>query len=150
MSEVWRWERRTGEDLEAEVQGFVRMPVQEDTGWRWEGEQLDKRDRVQPLEGHTRLMFLNVRRFKAGVEGWLLRDSIWDFAEEWDVDWVGLSDHWLKAAPGKLGKWDTAGFVGRGGVAKYRVSGVQAGAAKGYRGGGWGGKNMGWTFAQGH
>jgi hypothetical protein len=93
-------------------------------------------------------MFHNIRRFKAGIEGWVLRDDLWDFADDWDIDWVGLADHCLEAPPGAAGKWDRSG-VGITREARYRSSGVQAAAARGFKDQGWGGGCMSWAFQQG-
>ena len=138
---VWEWETDTGEALGLRCFTAPTRPVMQ-----WDGDEL----LPSPPGGaaSTRLMFFNIRRFKSGVEGWLLRDGIWDFASEWDVDWVGLSDHWLEAPPGKAGKWDRTG-VGICREARYRASGVQAAAARGYQDKGWGGDGMSWAFQQG-
>ena len=137
---VWQWETDTGEALGLRCHAAPTRPMM-----LWDG------DELSPLPADTgisRLMFLNIRHFKAGVDGWLLRDGIWDFASEWNIDWVGLSDHWLEAPPGPAGKWDRSG-VGVTRETRYRTSGVQAAAARGYRDEGWGGDGMSWAFQQG-
>ena len=114
----------------------------------WKGDPIGHREQVAPLAGSTRVMFLNLRRMKRGIEGGLLRGGIWDFAAENDLDWVGLSDHWLVVPPGGHGKWDRSG-LGCPHRQLYKASGVQAAVAKGYDGMGWGGDNMLWTIGQG-
>jgi hypothetical protein len=117
----------------------------------WEGDKITDRAATQAdnrMAQHTRLMFLNIRHFKADIEGWILRDDLWDFATRWDMDWVGLSDHCLQAPPGPGGKWDRSGS-GVHQNHRYRASGVQAAAAKGYKEEGWGGERMTWAFQQG-
>jgi hypothetical protein len=114
----------------------------------WKGDAITHREQASPLKGPTRVMFLNLRRMKSGVEGGLLRDGIWDFAIEQDLDWVGLSDHWLVVPATGHGKWDRSG-VGCPHKQLYKSSGVQAAAAKGYDGVGWGGDSMLWTIGQG-
>ena len=114
----------------------------------WDGDELEPRSRA-PAEGDcTRIMFPNIRRFKVGIEGAHYRDTIWDFATEYGVDWVGLTDHWLECSPGKAGRWDRSS-VGVSREARYRTSGVQAAAAKGYNGEGWGGDSMTWAIQPG-
>ena len=93
-------------------------------------------------------MFHNIRRFKAGIEGGMLREGIWDFAKEHDIDWIGLNDHWLVVPRRDNGKWDCSG-VDCPKSQRYRSSGTQAAEAKGYDTEGWGGEHMQWTIAQG-
>ena len=144
---AWAWECDTNEPLS------LSFDVLTDRCDLWDGDQITARNLADanPTPGqckHTRIMFFNVRRFKVGIEGWLLRDQLWDFAKLWDLDWVGLSDHWLESPPGKTGKWDRSG-VGIHREARYRASGVQAAAAKGYKDEGWGGPSMTWAIDQG-
>ena len=145
---TWEWECNTNEPL------GLSFKVPDALHARWDGDSIAKRspstaaDTADSTAHSTRIMFHNVRRFKSDIDGWLLRDQIWSFATEWDIDWVGLSDHWLEAPPGKAGKWDRSG-VGVHQEARYRTSGVQAAAAKGYGGNGWGGPDMTWAIDQG-
>jgi ribonuclease HI len=143
---VWDWEATLSEHLGLRCYHPV---VQNET--LWEGDIITERGREEStscLSRTVRLMFLNVRHIKSGVEGWMLRDGIWEFAKRWDLDWVGLSDHCLQAPPGPAGKWDRTG-AGVHKEHRYRASGVQAAAAKGFKDQGWGGQNMTWAFQQG-
>jgi hypothetical protein len=129
--------------------GPARNLVDEMEAVWWKGDAIPHREQTEnPLGGPTRIMFLNLRHFKAGLAGGLLRDGIWDFARQQDLDWVGLSDHWLVVPPQSQGKWDRSG-VCTSKFQRYRSSGIQAAAAKRGDTGGWGGKDMQWTIAQG-
>ncbi len=137
------------EDTDESLRGKDRIqPDAREALW-WKGDAMEHREQADSsLSKSTRVMFLNLRRMKRGIEGGVLRDGIWDFAVEHDVDWVGLSDHWLVVAPGEQGKLDRSG-VGCGHRQLYRSSGVQAASARGYGGTGWGGDSMLWTISQG-
>ena len=144
MSLVVHW------DLRAEEQLLVirdrQCPVMEERAL-WVGDCIEPRAREsEGMAGTVRMSFHNIRRFKAGLEGWMLKDEMWEFHNKYDMDFVCLEDHWLKVTNGD--KFDRTA-VNWEGLPRYRCSGVQARSARGFDGEGWGGDGMQWAIGQG-
>ena len=144
MSLVVHW------DLRAEEQLLVirdrQCPVMEERAL-WVGDCIEPRAREsEGMAGTVRMSFHNIRRFKAGLEGWMLKDEMWEFHNKYDMDFVCLEDHWLKVTNGD--KYDRTA-VNWEGLPRYRCSGVQARSARGFDGEGWGGDGMQWAIGQG-
>ena len=77
MSLVVHW------DLRAEEQLLVirerQCPVMEERAL-WVGDCIEPRAREsEGMAGTVRMSFHNIRRFKAGLEGWMLKDEMWEF-----------------------------------------------------------------------
>ena len=126
-----QWEDDTGETL-------VWFGTTHITVFTWGGQILP-----QAPETHNiiRLMFLNVRHFKAGPEGTAQAQEIWTWCQDWAVDVAAISDHCLSAGVGAAGKWDLV--VGHG-LPPYRGSGHQARETRT-----WGGEGMQWSIGEG-
>ena len=137
-------------DLKAEEQLLVirdrQIPDVEERAL-WVGDCIEPRSRAsEGTVGTVRLSFHNIRRFKAGLEGWLLKDEMWEFHDKYDMDFVGLEDHWLKVTNGDKFDRTAANWEG---LPRYRCSGIQARSARGFDGVGWGGEGMQWAIGQG-
>lgn len=141
---AWNWELDTAQPIGHRCK-HANLPY--DTA-AWQGDTIQQAADGAKEPGTARIMFLNIRHFKGGVEGLIYRDEIWHFASTIGADWVGLNDHCLSVPPGAGGKWDRSGY-GVHRLERFRASGVQAAAAKGFRGEGWGGNRMTWAIQQG-